>query len=122
MPYLNLVTNVKIPDPKAFALEFSKFGGEVLGKPENFMSASYTYNDTLTFGGSLDPAFQLTITSLFNINAEVNQQYARKISVFLKEKLGVSDDRGYITFFDPGAENIGYKSTTFKLFLQNHNS
>lgn len=94
-----------------------------MGKPEQFMSVSYTHNDTLTFNGSFDPAFQLTIvrtlaahclflmpvkTSLFNINAQANQQYAHKISVFLKEKLGVSDERGYITFFDPGAENLGY--------------
>ncbi|KAK2460644.1 hypothetical protein APHAL10511_007114 [Amanita phalloides] len=117
MPFLNLITNVKIPDTFAFAQEFSKVSAEILEKPEKYISVSYTYNDTLTFGGTFDPAFQLHITSLKNINAEANNQYALKLSDFLRAKLGLPDDRGYIVFYDPGVENVGYRSSTW--FLHN---
>ncbi|KAM6500931.1 Tautomerase/MIF [Amanita muscaria] len=100
MPYLNLITNVKL-------------GAEVLSKPEEYISVSITYNDTLTFNGTFDPAFQLVITSLGNINGSKNVVYSKKLFSFLKEKLGIPDNRGYIVFQDPGVENLGFRSTTF---------
>ncbi|KAF8352250.1 Tautomerase/MIF [Amanita rubescens] len=115
MPYLNLITNVKIADPKAFVLEFTKLGAKVLGKPEGLMCASYTYNETMAYAGTFEPAFQLFITSVGNLNPQANITYTSKISAFLKEKLGLADDRGYIFFSDPGAENTGYKSSTIVL-------
>jgi len=80
------------------------------------MSVSITYNDTLTFGGTFEPAFQLLVISLLNINATKNVEYNKKIFSFLKEKLGVPDNRGYIVFQDPGVENLGFQSTTFELY------
>ncbi|KAI0927936.1 hypothetical protein AcV5_005652 [Taiwanofungus camphoratus] len=64
MPYLNLTTNVALDDPKAFCLEFSEFATKTLDKPKAFISVSYTYNETLTFNGTFDPAFQLHILRL----------------------------------------------------------
>ncbi|PAV19534.1 Tautomerase MIF [Pyrrhoderma noxium] len=113
MPYLNLTTNVKLDDAKAFALDFSKFSAKVLKKPESYIAVSYTYNDTLTFGGSFEPSFQLSVISLGNINPEVNVTYSKAISDYLGEKLGTSNSRGYITFVDPGYENLGYSGKTF---------
>ncbi|KAL0955739.1 hypothetical protein HGRIS_001955 [Hohenbuehelia grisea] len=117
MPSLELVTNVKLDDPKAFAKEFSKLGAETLRKPEAYISTSYTYNETLTFNGTFEPAFILQITSLDNINETVNEEYSQTFFKFFEEKLGTPGDRGYIVFFDPGRENIGFKSTHFgKIF------
>ncbi|KAF9036559.1 Tautomerase/MIF superfamily [Panaeolus papilionaceus] len=107
MPTLNLITNVKIPDSKAFALAFSKFGAETLKKPEKYISVIINYNETLTFSGTFDPAFSLRIDSLDNINPEVNEIYSKAFAKFFKEKLGTADDRGYITFIDPGRDNMG---------------
>ncbi|EMD34383.1 hypothetical protein CERSUDRAFT_97643 [Gelatoporia subvermispora B] len=112
MPALELKTNVKIDDPKPFLLEFSKFSAELLNKPELYISVSYSYNENLTFNGSLDPALLLTITSLGNINPEVNEKYSKALFEYFEKKLGVPDDRGYITFYDPGRAYIGHKSTT----------
>ncbi|KAF8638807.1 hypothetical protein AX17_001865 [Amanita inopinata Kibby_2008] len=111
MPYLKLTTN--IADGKAFALEFSKLGAEILGKPEKYISVSITYNETLTFDGTFDPALQLAITSLDNINPQANDLYSKRFFEFFKDKLGVPDDRGYISFLDPGRANVGYRNTTF---------
>ncbi|KAM6500929.1 Tautomerase/MIF superfamily [Amanita muscaria] len=76
------------------------------------MSASITYNDTLIFNGTFDPAFQLVVMSVGNIDGSKNVIYSEKIFAFLKEKLGVPDNRGYIVFQDPGAENLGFLNTT----------
>ncbi|KAH9890600.1 Tautomerase/MIF [Cubamyces lactineus] len=114
MPALDLKTNVRVADPKAFSLEFSKYAAETLKKPEAYISVNYNYSELLTFNGSFEPAIILTIHSLDNINPQANEEYSKKFFAFFKEKLGVSDDRGYITFIDPGRANIAYKSTTFE--------
>jgi len=114
MPSLELVTNVKIADPKAFALEFSKFGAEVLGKPEEYITVQYNYNETITFGGTFDPAFTLKIISLGNLQPDKNEKYSKTISEWLGKKLGLKSDRGYIVFQDPGNAYIGFKGTTFR--------
>ncbi|KAJ7043042.1 Tautomerase/MIF superfamily [Mycena alexandri] len=113
MPYLELMVNVQVPDEKALALEFSKLGAQTLGKPEAYITVSITYNKTLTFGGTFDPAFALTITSLDNLNTEANEKYSLAFSEFFKEKLNIPNDRGYITFNDPGRGFLGFKGTTF---------
>ena len=113
MPALNLVTNVKIADPKAFALEFSRLGAEVLKKPEQYISVVINYNETLTFDGNFEPAIQLRIDSLDNLNHEANEEYSKRFFAFFEEKLGVPGSRGYITFVDPGRSFIGHEGTTF---------
>ncbi|KAF9533575.1 Tautomerase/MIF superfamily [Crepidotus variabilis] len=119
MPTLNFVTNIELPDRKAFALEFSKFGAKLLGKPEGYISVLVTYNDTLTFAGTFDPAFSLRIDSLDNINPTINEVYSQEFTKFFKEKLGIPNDRGYITFIDPGRANIAFQGTTFETIFGN---
>ncbi|KAG6898238.1 hypothetical protein C0992_002252 [Termitomyces sp. T32_za158] len=122
MPTLELSTNVKITDPKKFALEFSKvddiiFSADILKKPELYITVKYVYNETLTFQGTFDPAFTMTVYSLDNLNEEANEMYSKAFFGFFMEKLGIPGDRGYITFIDPGRAFIGHKSTTFaKIF------
>ncbi|KAI4523220.1 Tautomerase/MIF [Schizophyllum commune Loenen D] len=118
MPVLDLTVNVQIPDAKALSLELSKVGAKILGKPESYISVLIKVNETLTFGGTHDPAFQLVITSLGNVNPAANEKYSKALSEFLKEKLGLSNDRGYMfvlsyAFIDPGNANLGYQGTTF---------
>ncbi|KAI0831689.1 Tautomerase/MIF [Trametes gibbosa] len=114
MPSVELKTNVRLADPKAFALEFSKFSAATLNKPEAYISVNYIYSEFLTFGGSLDPALILVIHSLDNISPAQNEVYSKAFFAFFKEKLGVEDTRGYVSFIDPGRANIGYNSTTFE--------
>ncbi|KAG6898237.1 hypothetical protein C0992_002251 [Termitomyces sp. T32_za158] len=117
MPILELSTNVKITDPKKFALEFSKFSADTLKKPEVYITVKYVYNETLTFQGTFDPAFTLTVYSLDNLNEHENEMYCKLFFGFFMEKLRIPGDRGYITFIDPGRGFIGYMGTTFaKIF------
>ena len=50
--------------------------------------------------------FQLRITSLNNLQPDKNIGYSKAFSTFLKEKIGVENDRGYIIFYDPGKLNV----------------
>ncbi|KAK7006751.1 Tautomerase/MIF superfamily [Favolaschia claudopus] len=100
MPYLELMVNIQV-------------GAEILGKPEAYITTSITYNKTLTFAGTLDPAFALTIISLGNLSAEKNERYSAALAQFFKDKLGIASDRGYINFHDPGNGYLGFKGTTF---------
>ncbi|PPQ97963.1 hypothetical protein CVT26_003112 [Gymnopilus dilepis] len=107
MPTLNLVTNVKLDNPKVFVKEFSKFGADTLNKPEQYISVIFTYNELVTFGGTFDPAFSLRIDSLDNISEQQNENYSKAFFGFFEEKLGVKGHRGYVTYIDPGRANMG---------------
>ncbi|KAI0792798.1 Tautomerase/MIF [Abortiporus biennis] len=113
MPSLELKTNVKLDDPKAFVVEFSKFSAEVLGKPIAYICVSYTYNEYLAWEGTFEPAFLLNIVSLDNISPKLNEEYSEKLFAFVKEKLNIDHNRGYINFSDPGRDHLGHRSTTF---------
>jgi len=117
MPSLVLTTNVKVPDVREFVVEFSKVAAKTLGKPEQYISISYNYDENLSFHGTFDPAFLMTITSLDNINPTVNEKYSKAFFAHFEAKLGVPGDRGYITFFDPGRAYLGHEATTFKVIF-----
>ncbi|KAM5542653.1 hypothetical protein V8D89_003614 [Ganoderma adspersum] len=113
MPAIEIRTNVTVADPKAFVKELSKFSADNLGKPEAYIGVHLVQEQTLTFGGSFDPAFLLSITSLDNLPPENTEKLSKAFATFIQEKLGIPHDRGYILFNDPGRANIGFQSTTF---------
>ncbi|KAJ7631902.1 Tautomerase/MIF superfamily [Mycena polygramma] len=111
MPILELTTNVKVADPKAFSLALNKAAAAALGK-DGYVTVSYTYNETVTFAGTHEPAFLLRVTTLDN-GTEKNEVFSKTLFAHLEEALGAPADRGYIIFNDPGRINLGYKGTTF---------
>ncbi|KAI0802012.1 Tautomerase/MIF superfamily [Irpex lacteus] len=113
MPSLEIKTNVKLADPKAFLVEFTDFAAETLGKPKQYIVVSYVHQEYFAWNGTFDPAYLLQIVSLGNINPEANVTYSKKFSDFLQQRLGAPADRGYISLIDPGNENLGYTGTTF---------
>ncbi|KAF9815429.1 hypothetical protein IEO21_04600 [Rhodonia placenta] len=96
MPSLELKTNVPLSDPKIFLLEFSTLAAKTLNRPEVYISVSYNYNENLTFNGSFDPAFLLTITILGDMKPELNEGYSKAFFSFFESKLGIPGDRGYM--------------------------
>ncbi|ESK81881.1 macrophage migration inhibitory factor [Moniliophthora roreri MCA 2997] len=67
----------------------------------------------MSFSGTMDPAYQCTIISLGNLTSEANVEYSKVLSEHFEKTLGVSNERGYITFIDPKRTHLGYKGTTF---------
>ncbi|KAF8495358.1 Tautomerase/MIF [Gautieria morchelliformis] len=113
MPVLVLTTNVKVQSVQDFVLDFSKFGAEVLGSPEGYISINYNHDEALSFAGTFEPAFLLVITLLNNINPDANEKHSAAFFDYFKAKLGVAGNRGYITFNDPGRAYLGFQGTTF---------
>ncbi|GJE88466.1 tautomerase/MIF [Phanerochaete sordida] len=113
MPSLEIKTNVKLDDPKKFVAEFSAFAAETLGKPLQYICVTYTYNEYMAWNATFDPCFLLAIVSLDNINADANEKYSKVLFEHVEQKLNIPDHRGYISFTDPGRENLGHKRTTF---------
>ncbi|KAI0253808.1 Tautomerase/MIF, partial [Lactifluus subvellereus] len=103
----------QVTDPRSFVLNFSRAAADLLEKPEQYISVSYRYNEFLSFHGTFEPAFLLTITSLDNITPERNETYSSGFFTILERELGTRGERGYITFYDPGRANLGHQGTTF---------
>ncbi|KAH6872102.1 Tautomerase/MIF superfamily [Coprinopsis sp. MPI-PUGE-AT-0042] len=116
MPGLQFKTNVKIEDEKAFALALSKKTAEILGKPEDFIMVNIEYSTTISFAGSFEPAFLLTITA-DGFNPESNVKYSAAFFSFVEEKLAIPGNRGYIRFDNPGLAYIGHLGTTVEVLL-----
>jgi hypothetical protein len=89
------------------------------------MAVFITYNETLAFGGTFDPAFILKIVRsrstsksilqlillqdcLDRINPTLNEEYSREFAKFIEANLNIPKDRGYIGFSDPGRAYLGY--------------
>ncbi|KLO18870.1 Tautomerase/MIF [Schizopora paradoxa] len=112
MPVVSLETNIKVEDSKALVAKLSKLATQVLGKPEHAILVKYTYNEALCWGGTFDPAFVLSVSSIGTFSPEKNPSHVEEFTKFLKENLGVDDKRGYIALEDPGKDNIGFAGTT----------
>ncbi|KAI0668471.1 Tautomerase/MIF, partial [Trametes maxima] len=117
MPIIDLKTNVVIADPKAFCLEFSKFSAKTLKKDEAYFSVNYNYHENLVFNASSEPNCLLHITVLDTLSPTANEEASKAFFAFLKEKLGLLGNRGYIIFNDPGRSNVGYMSTHFGVIM-----
>ncbi|KAH8114287.1 Tautomerase/MIF [Phellopilus nigrolimitatus] len=94
MPSLQLTTNVKV-------------AAMTLNKPEEMITISYIYNEFLSFAGTFEPALQLSVVAVDIIKPQANIGYSKSFFDFFGKRLGVRDDRGHITFFDPGRANYG---------------
>jgi phenylpyruvate tautomerase len=85
----------------------------MLKRPEKYVLVSYRYNEFLSFNGSFDPAFQLTVVrlgwcskrrgiscseqiALDNITPEITEAYSETLFEFMKNMLRVPGDRGYM--------------------------
>ncbi|KAG7453019.1 Tautomerase/MIF [Guyanagaster necrorhizus] len=113
MPTLEIKTNVPIADVNAFASQFSQEAARILDKPEAVFSILVTPVPTMLFAGTPDPTFSMAVTCLDTLSPEKNLLYSKELFAFVEKALGIKNDRGYITFLDPGRSNLGLHSTTF---------
>ncbi|ESK88156.1 hypothetical protein Moror_5555 [Moniliophthora roreri MCA 2997] len=104
MPILRLETNVKL-------------AADTLGVPESLFAVTIYQQQPLSFAGTFDPAFVLTVTALGAGNPGVNKRCVQAFTKYLEETLGVSNDRGYIILTNPGSSYIGYKGDTTDVTL-----
>ncbi|KAL1742766.1 Tautomerase/MIF superfamily [Schizophyllum fasciatum] len=102
MPILDLTTNVKPADQRAFIVELTKKAADVLDRPVEYVQVNVNFNEHLCFGGTFDPSVQLNLTAVDRLGVTQNQTIGGKLKPFFEEKLGVPANRCYIIYYDPG--------------------
>ncbi|RHZ84743.1 hypothetical protein Glove_78g21 [Diversispora epigaea] len=112
MPFIEVKTNVKVPNHQEFLSELSALTGELLGQPESFILSVIEDDKSLYFGGTSAPAYIVRVKSVFSLGLEHNKEISKKLSEFFYNKLGTPNDRGIIFLEDPGRENCGWNGTT----------
>lgn len=113
MPCLQITTNLskaKIPDD--FLQEASAVFQVAIGKPMQFVQVIVEPDVLMSFGGSTDPCASITITSVGKLGVEENKAISKVIYDLLDTKLGIPDNRAYITFFDKPKSEVGFMHTT----------
>ncbi|KAK0185892.1 Tautomerase/MIF [Armillaria mellea] len=99
MPTLEIKTNAPIADVNAFASQFSQEAARILEKPEAVFSI-------LGHPGS----HYVVSRELLILHSAC---LCKELFAFVEKSLGIKNNRGYITFLDPGRPNLGLHSTTF---------
>ncbi|KAF9264383.1 Tautomerase/MIF [Marasmius fiardii PR-910] len=112
MPFIRVETNVKVADEKGFILGFSKLAAEVLGMDEKLFGVILQQDDNFSFGGTFDPCFNCTVLAIAIGSPGVNRKISQAFTKYLEDKLGVSNDRGYIFMENPVANNVSFKGDT----------
>ncbi|KAG7441477.1 Tautomerase/MIF [Guyanagaster necrorhizus] len=116
MPIIELTTNVKVSDAKAFTTALSQKSAEILGMTK-YITVTYKHDESMIFGGTYDPAFTMNVLTVLGIPTEKNASFSQCFFEFFEKELGIPNDRGYIVFNDPGSDRLGYKGTTFNIIL-----
>ena len=113
MPSLNATINA--PDLKEQSEHLCKAASaaiaEVTGKPESYVCVclNFVEPNQMIFGGSHDPCFLGTFTSIGCINVQNNAALQKKLT----EVFGIPGDRMYISYVDIDRANIGWNGKTF---------
>ncbi|KAK7449764.1 hypothetical protein VKT23_013239 [Stygiomarasmius scandens] len=118
MPAIELKTNVKIPNLQEYMKEFSKLSAEILEAPEEYVCVLVLHDQPMTFKGTPEPAFLLSIISLRS-DPDINVKYSAAFCDHLKKTLDIDGDRGFISFANPGPAYLGHKGTTLEALWAN---
>ena len=95
-----------------FLKELTTYSKEALSKSADYISVSLQDNLSLYFSNSNDPAYIVNVLNI-GLNPEINKSVSKGLGEFLKNKLGINNDRGYIFFNNVEKPNCGWKGSTF---------
>ncbi|ODQ54743.1 Tautomerase/MIF [Saitoella complicata NRRL Y-17804] len=118
--WIELRTNVKIPDSVFFAKALSSYIAQKFNRSEEQIGVTIEHGKLLLLGGTLDPAYFLTVTSLSMLTPTHNRRHAATMSNWLAENLGVQPDRGYLRFVDPGRANYAGNGMTYQTGVEEY--
>ena len=109
MPYINLITSVKIDDKKKLLEEISILVSSLTNKSKRFVMAKLDDNSEMYFEDE-SPCCFLEIKSIGSLNP---REMAKPISNFVYEKIGIPINKIYISFNDVPASMWAWNGKTF---------
>lgn len=114
MPLLRISTakQVAAEDQEKLLTDVSALVAEGVGKPVGYVMTQFERLETMTFGGSADPACFLQLKSIGLPEAKTKELSAT-LCEFVEERLGVPSSRVYIEFVDAPRTMWGFNGSTF---------
>lgn len=113
MPVLSVNTNVASA-PADFKKRATDVIAKSLGKPEAYIAVHLKLGESISFGGTDEPAALCDLYSIGALSVESNKRHSKAIMGLLEEALKVPPSRSYISFHNMDKANIGFSSTTFQ--------
>tara|TARA_B100001989_G_scaffold103391_1_gene72346 strand:+ start:540 stop:872 length:333 start_codon:yes stop_codon:yes gene_type:complete len=109
MPYINISTSVKIENKKILLDEISNLISSLTNKSKRFVMAKLEDNAEMFFDDQCSCCF-IEIKSIGSLNPS---EMAKPISNFIYEKMGIPQDKIYISFEDVPSSMWAWNAKTF---------
>jgi len=111
MPFLNIVTNTKIPEQTQLLKLTSQTVASAAGKPESYVMVTCQSDTKMLMGGSDAPAAFLDYRAL-GLPSD-RTEFSDALCSLITNELGISGDRIYISMTDSERQNWGWNHSTF---------
>jgi phenylpyruvate tautomerase PptA (4-oxalocrotonate tautomerase family) len=112
MPLIKMHTSTIIKNEKDIMGALSDIVADITGKPKSVVMVTLT-NGPIMLGEDTSDAAFLDIRGIGGISKETNSKITQSVCDLLKNELGISSDKVYITFIDIDGTNWGWNNKTF---------
>uniref|UniRef100_A0A8R1DQT2 L-dopachrome isomerase n=1 Tax=Caenorhabditis japonica TaxID=281687 RepID=A0A8R1DQT2_CAEJA len=116
MPIFSLNVNLSVSAEKKIELlkEISEVVGRLLGKPASYMCVHINDGQSITFGGTTEPAGHAVLRSIGGVGtSKQNNAIAAEVFPIIEKHLGIPGNRIYVEFVNLGAADIAFNGNTF---------
>lgn len=112
MPVFTINTNVKqVADD--FKAKATAVVAKSLGKPASYVAVHVNPGQSISFGGTDEPAALCDLVSIGALSVEANKKHSKALMDLLERELKVPPSRTYISFKNMSKGDIGFECTTF---------
>ncbi|GBB84741.1 hypothetical protein RclHR1_11300010 [Rhizophagus clarus] len=114
MPFIQIKTNVKVnvEDHENFLCDLTNIIANLTQKPYHLVAVSLIDSATLFFGGTKDPTYIVNLIAT-DLTTDIIKTITKELCTFLKNKLDIEGNRGFIYFFDFQRSHVGHNGHIF---------
>lgn len=112
MPYVKIQTNASVSDQAELLKKLSAAAAEGIGKPETYIMTAFSSVESMTFGGTSEPAVFIECKSI-GLKEEQTAGLSALLCSFCKDELNVPENRVYIEFASAKGVMWGWDGRTF---------
>ncbi|KAJ1664563.1 hypothetical protein IW140_000988 [Coemansia sp. RSA 1813] len=112
MPLCRITTNSQLQDAKALSTKASATVAELLSKPLSYVMTIVTHNESMTLGGTDEPAAYVHIGSIGSVGGDKNKPIVAGITDLLAAELGVKPARICVAVQEIDRTELAFNGTT----------
>ncbi|KAL4142450.1 hypothetical protein QTP88_004905 [Uroleucon formosanum] len=119
MPTLSITTNVpKYKISSTVLADLSKLVSQILQTPEQYVAVRIKAGQQMYWYNNESTCALGNITGTGNFGIDENKQFASILYDFIEKKIGIPQDRFYLSFVEQKPSNIGVRGTTLEEIIQ----